>query len=392
MEVAKYIGLFLLKNNSCYIHGLGNIELRRKPATFDGRNLLSAIYDIVVVPANTVDDALSNFIATNEQISISKASNALKEFTEAAKADLAVGKEVQIPSLGSFAQVNEKLHFVTTSLLQHQYTGIPAEKTTATRRPDEKRPIPQAAYPHQTSGQDYTFTPPVQHESLSYPQHEEEEEKKRGIVWWRLILFILILAALIGGIGFAVRNMLRTGANTPVDSSAMQKQIVPVDTLVNNAAPLTIDTLPLIDTENTMALPGETANNNGNAGSVNATPANTNTSQPAQQPITTPVQKPITQPAVQQPITAPVQKPVVTVPRTEAAKENFKVLLNTYDDRSVAEKRLKQLRGAGNNVELIAEDTSTFDIVITVPTNKARRQRVLDSLKNKFNPLGVEPW
>jgi nucleoid DNA-binding protein/Flp pilus assembly protein TadG len=391
MEVAKYIGLFLLKNNSCYIHGLGNIELRRKPATYDGRNLLSAIYDIVVVPANTVDDALSNFIATNEQISISKASNALKEFTEAAKVDLAEGREVAIPSLGSFAQVNEKLHFVTTSLLQHQYAGIPAEKTAA-KRTDEKRPIPQAAYQHtQAATQDYTFTPPVQHESLSYPQQEEEEEKKRGIVWWRLILFILILAALIGGIGFAVRNMLRTGGNASVDSSLIQKQIVPVDTLINNAAPLAIDTLPLIDTENTMALPGETATTNANTGNSTIAPANSNTTQPAAT-VTPTVQKPVVTPPVQQPITTPAQKTVTATPKTEAGKEMFKVLLNTYDDRAVAEKRLKQLKAAGNNVELYAEDTATFDIVISVPTTKARRQRVLDSLKNKFNPLGVEAW
>jgi len=390
MDVAKYIGLFLLKNNSCYIHGLGNIELRRKPATYDGRNLLSAIYDIVVVPTNTVDDALSNFIATNEQISISKATNALKEFTEAAKAYLAEGKEVVIPSLGSFAQVNEKLHFVTTSLLQHQYAGIPAEKTTA-KRTDEKRPIPQAAYQHaEANTSNYTFTPPVQHESLSYPQQEEQEEKKRGIVWWRLLLFILILAALIGGIGFAVRNMLKNGGNTNADNNNIQKQVIPVDTLVNNAAPLTIDTMPLIDTENTMALPGETATTS------TTVPPSSNTTQSAPGAIT-PVQKPVMTPVVQQPITAPTtQKPVTTPvdtkPRTEAAKEIFKVLLNTYEDRAVAEKRLNQLRGAGNNVELIAEDTATFDIVISVPTTKARRQRVLDSLKNKFNPLGVEPW
>ena len=390
MDVAKYIGLFLLKNNSCYIHGLGNIELRRKPATYDGRNLLSAIYDIVVVPANTVDDALSNFIATNEQISISKATNALKEFTETAKAYLAEGKEVVIPSLGSFAQVNEKLHFVTTSLLQHQYAGIPAEKTTA-KRTDEKRPIPQAAYQHtEANTSNYTFTPPVQHESLSYPQQEEQEEKKRGIVWWRLLLFILILAALIGGIGFAVRNMLKNGGNTNADNNNIQKQVIPVDTLVNNAAPLIVDTLPLIDTENTMALPGETATTSTTA------PASSNTAQSAPGKIT-PVQKTVTTPAVQQSIIAPTtQKPVTTPvdtkPKAEAAKEIFKVLLNTYEDRAVAEKRLNQLRGAGNNVELIAEDTATFDIVISVPTTKARRQRVLDSLKNKFNPLGVEPW
>ena len=76
MDVAKYIGLFLLKNNFVYIHGLGNLELRKRPASFNGEALQGSTYEVVMTPMGSIDDNLANFIATNEQISISKASNA----------------------------------------------------------------------------------------------------------------------------------------------------------------------------------------------------------------------------------------------------------------------------------------------------------------------------
>src|SRR6185437_14180538 len=103
MDVAKYIGLFLLKNHFCYIHGLGNLELHKKSASYDGTALQAPSYEVVVTPAGSIDDNLANFIATNEQTSISKASNALRDFSIQARADLQAGKEVLIPHIGKFA-------------------------------------------------------------------------------------------------------------------------------------------------------------------------------------------------------------------------------------------------------------------------------------------------
>ena len=39
MDIAKYIGLYLLKNNFCYLHGLGNLEIKRRPAVYEGDSL-----------------------------------------------------------------------------------------------------------------------------------------------------------------------------------------------------------------------------------------------------------------------------------------------------------------------------------------------------------------
>ena len=65
MDVAKYIGLFLLKNGQCYVHGLGTMQLVRKPASYDGQALQPSSYEILMAPCGNVDEALSNFIANN---------------------------------------------------------------------------------------------------------------------------------------------------------------------------------------------------------------------------------------------------------------------------------------------------------------------------------------
>jgi hypothetical protein len=69
--------------------------------------------------------------------------------------------------------------------------------------------------------------------------------------------------------------------------------------------------------------------------------------------------------------------------------ESYKVVLNTYDERPRAEKRLRTLRAYGNKVELIAEDSSMYFIVMPITAPVSKRTRVLDSLKNNFNPDGV---
>jgi hypothetical protein len=68
---------------------------------------------------------------------------------------------------------------------------------------------------------------------------------------------------------------------------------------------------------------------------------------------------------------------------------SFKVILNTYETKAKAEKRMKQLRNYGNNVELVIEDTNQFHVVMPVTTPAGNKQKMLDSLRNNFNPDGV---
>jgi hypothetical protein len=126
MDVAKYIGLYLLKNKFCYLHGLGNLQLKKKPATYDGEVISAAQYEVTLSPTGSIDDSLANFIATAEQTSISKSSNEIREFVAGMKVDLAEGKEVTIPGLGHFtAAGGGAVRFVSDANLAYVPPPIP---------------------------------------------------------------------------------------------------------------------------------------------------------------------------------------------------------------------------------------------------------------------------
>ena len=128
MDIAKYIGLYLLKNHFCYVHGIGNIELIKRPATYDGKALQAPSYEVAVTPGGSIDDNLANFIATNEQISISKAANALRDFSGQARTNMAAGKEVEIPNIGKLVEQGGKVKFITDDKFHFTPAGIPTIK------------------------------------------------------------------------------------------------------------------------------------------------------------------------------------------------------------------------------------------------------------------------
>lgn len=223
MDVAKYIGLFLLKNNFVYIHGLGNLELKKRASSYNGESLEAASYDVIMTQIGSIDDNLANFIATNEQVSISKASNALREFSMAARADLMAGKTVEIPSIGKFAEERGRTIFVMDPAFQYKPASIPAMKIA--RRQDET--------PFTTSAD----IPPVR---PRYEETEEDRESGGGISWVKISLWVLVLA-IIGALGYlGVRYMNRHNSTndapliqTPVKDTlpVMQQQPVMDTTL-----------------------------------------------------------------------------------------------------------------------------------------------------------------
>jgi hypothetical protein len=141
MDIAKYIGLFLLKNNFCYVPGIGNLEIKKRPAIHDGQNLQAPAYDIVVTPGGSIDDTLANFIATNEKISIASASNAVRSFVTETRAALHEGKQVALPSLGHFIEEHGKLYFVTDPAFKYAPPAIPTIKN-ATKTFTQERSVP----------------------------------------------------------------------------------------------------------------------------------------------------------------------------------------------------------------------------------------------------------
>jgi hypothetical protein len=128
MDIAKYIGLYLLKNHFCYLHGLGNLQLRKKPATYNGEALTAPQYEVTLSPGGSIDDNLANFIATAEQTSISKAANNLRDFISTSRAELQSGNQVVIPAVGYFIQDKGVTRFVTDPNLSYTPPNIPALK------------------------------------------------------------------------------------------------------------------------------------------------------------------------------------------------------------------------------------------------------------------------
>ncbi|MES2479256.1 MAG: hypothetical protein V4561_09220 [Bacteroidota bacterium] len=111
MDIAKYIGLFLLKNKYCCLQGLGNLEILKTASVHNGKELTGGVYYTKLNPVGSIDDAFPNFIANIEQVSIAKASNEISEFIKSAKAILAAGGTVVIPSVGQYVLKNHQLNF-----------------------------------------------------------------------------------------------------------------------------------------------------------------------------------------------------------------------------------------------------------------------------------------
>jgi nucleoid DNA-binding protein len=191
MDIAKYIGLYLLKNKFCYVHGLGNMELKKIPATHDGSSLQAPSYIVEVTPGGSIDDNLANFIATNEQISISKAANTLREFSIQARKDLAEGKDVAIPNIGIFTEQKGKVSFVTYDNFKHTPASIPTIKNSKQLDEQNIKLSHKPAYPA-----------PAKADSVN----------------WSMVILVVVLILILGGGGYFI-YYYTTQNNTEVVAS-----------------------------------------------------------------------------------------------------------------------------------------------------------------------------
>ena len=223
MDIAKYIGQFLLKNNYCYIHGLGNLELVKRPAVHDGKGLLPPAYEVIVTAGGSIDDSFANFIATNEQISISKAANALRDFSMQARNDMQAGKEVLIPGIGKFTEEGGKVRFHTDAHFRFAPAGMPTLKNSKQLEDQKITPAHKPSYP-----------PPASANSVN----------------WTMVIIVAVLFVILGAGGYGYyyyRKMQAPPAPQPVADTivAAPAHIVP-DTLQKPKD--TVATPPPVDT------------------------------------------------------------------------------------------------------------------------------------------------
>lgn len=222
MDVAKYIGLFLLKHNFCYIPGLGNLEIKRKPANYTGDVLNAPSLEVLVTPGGSIDDSLANFIATNEKISIASASNAMRNFADNAKILLQEDKEVIIPSLGKFIMQNGRMQFITDPHLKQAPAAIPAVKQTVST----PEPTPQPAT---------TTTQP------QFSKYNTAPSKPVSTNWGNIIIVSAIILLVLGGIGYGIYYMSQrpdeaVTTTEPQAEQPKQEVVTTPDTATNTAA------------------------------------------------------------------------------------------------------------------------------------------------------------
>ncbi len=222
MEIGKYIGKFLLKNKYCSLSGLGVFELKKASAAFNAGNqeIENPAYIITFSPVGSIDDTFASFIASHENVSISNASNNIKEYCKSVKDQVAKTGLFEIENLGKLTSVNGKLAFKQSADLDLGYQPTPV-------------PVIEVAKQVTESPTDY-----------SYPPARSSYARKNKNNWIKYFVAFLALALLVTGIYFGymfMKNSQTVKPNEPVKETPppivpdSSQQIV-VDTLSNTPA------------------------------------------------------------------------------------------------------------------------------------------------------------
>ncbi len=215
MDIAKYVGLFLLKNEYCFMPGIGSLQIEKSPSVYDKdtQKMTPPVYEVKYRQAGgSIDDSFANFIANNERISIAHAANHLKDFCARARTDLREGREVVIPGIGKFtAGANEAIHFSTDPHLQIEGKAIPFFKNSTLV--DQKK--------------EEAISNIIERTNIREPKADEEiEYKAPSVNWGKIIALIAILAVVIGGVIFVFWYMNKGKENQqaqPVEAVAPEK-------------------------------------------------------------------------------------------------------------------------------------------------------------------------
>ncbi len=228
MDIAKYIGLYLIKNNFCYLHGLGNLRVHKKPAVQNGETLSAPSYEVSLQPGGSIDDSLPNFIATAEQTSISKASNEIRTFVEQTRAELNAGNQVLIPGIGHFGMQTGKVQFLADPNFAYAPAAIPS--LTMSKRLEDTP----------------SFKRNTVEEDASHDAGSTLNTQKVGMI-------VLAIVAVIALIALAVYFMSKPATTeapvekAPVAAPVMQPDATPVtdtNTNVATSTPAPITTAP----------------------------------------------------------------------------------------------------------------------------------------------------
>jgi hypothetical protein len=212
MDIASYIGQFLLRNKYCYLHGIGSLKLNKLPKSDAG----SYAYHVQLLPGGSIDDLFANFVATSEQVSISKAANAIREYNTEIRSLLDAQQKVIIPTIGYLVKVDNHYTFVTDDNFSYQPSVNPALKFVNAKPIKETTPSDEVI---------------------------EEAPQKAIVNWSKIILFIALLIVVGIAIYFIAtqsKNISATqdepiaNTTTEIVAPALDTAVVQPDTLITN--------------------------------------------------------------------------------------------------------------------------------------------------------------
>ncbi len=230
IQIENYISSFLLKNKYCAISGLGTLELKREPAySADNGTISPPNYNITFSPIGVIDDGFATFIANHENVSISKASNDIKTFSQEVKHELHKTGRFEIDGVGYFTHKNDIIQFHQDETLDLERDPIQLYREKTVTEEDEE-----------------TLADAKSFKDLNYTHSEKGIGKpKMGTLLKYLLAFLLLIGlAAIAYFGYKYFESNRTQA-TQTEEAAMVEDYDDVEASdtagVNNGTPSSLD-------------------------------------------------------------------------------------------------------------------------------------------------------
>lgn len=213
MDIAKYVGLFLIKNEYCYMPGIGSFQIEKKPANYNAetQEMSAPEYEITFQKtAGSIDDSFANFIATNERISIAHASNYFKDYCARIKVEIMEGKEVIIPGIGKlFTTDNQLIKFEKDPKLQIQGKAIPFFKVS----------------PEAEKKEEQTISNIFEQTAIREPSANEEIVMKAPQVNW--IKIVILSVSVLAIIGLIIYFLMSSQSNKNVQNQELEPTETP---------------------------------------------------------------------------------------------------------------------------------------------------------------------
>jgi len=211
-DISHYVSQFLLRNKYCYLHGIGSLKL----VTVFDKDANTTNYQVQLLPGGSIDDLFANFVATSEQVSISKAANAIREYNSEIRSLLDAQQKVIIPNIGYLVKVDNHYTFITDDNFSYQPSVNTSLKYASNRSIAETKQIEEET----------TFVP-----------------QKAIVNWSKIILFIALLIVVGIAIYFIATQSKDISATqeepiaqttTEIVAPSLDTTVVKSDTLVTN--------------------------------------------------------------------------------------------------------------------------------------------------------------